>query len=307
MFARIRPILVLWGLLLLLACQGEPMISVRLSENLVASEELRIPLKEDGAWVFGFDRRLEPKEDIRINASLLRYLEARTGLRFRLHIVPRGVSVADEICDGKVHFGIVGTVTYLQASHRCGARIIVRGRNLEGQDTYRAAIVVSVNSPIRDLRELRGRSFAFGAPNSTQGHLIPRLMLQQAGISLRDLRFYAFHDSHASTANAVISGRYDAGGLQDTLALTLARRGLIRILAMSDPYPSSGIIVAPEVPSRTVEIVREALLALDPVGRDAGVLYHWERSEMPRGFVVARDEEYQALYQIAREIGLLGP
>ncbi len=307
MFARVQPVLVLCGLLLFLGCQGEPVVPVRLSENLAAPQELRIPLEEDGPWVFGFDRRLEPKEDIRINASLLRYLEVRTGLRFRLHVAPRGANVADEICDGKVHFGIVGTVTYLQAYHRCGARIIVRGRNQEGQDTYRAAIVVPINSPLRDFKALRGRSFAFGAPNSTQGHLIPRLMLQQGGISLQDLRSYAFHDSHASTANAVISGRYDAGGLQDTLALTLARRGLIRILAMSDPYPSSGIIMAPNVPSRTVEIVREALLALDPANRDAGMLYHWERSEMPRGFVTARDEEYEALYRIAREIGLLGP
>ncbi len=307
MFARAWSLPVWCGLLLLLACQGEPTLHVRLSENLVPPEELQIPLEEDGPWVFGFDRRLEPKEDIRINVSLLRYLEARTGLRFRLHVTPPGMSVADEICGGRIHFGIVGTVTYLQAYHRCGARIIVRGRNPEGQDTYRAAIVVPVNSSIRNLQDLRGRSFAFGSPNSTQGHLIPRLMLQQAGISLQDLRSYAFHDSHASTANAVIGGRYDAGGLQDTLALTLARRGLVRILAMSDPYPSSGIVAAPDVPSRTVEIVREALLALDPAGRDAGILYHWERSEMPRGFVAARDEEYEALYRIAREIGLLGP
>ncbi len=62
MFARIWPILVVCGLLLLLACQGEPVVPVRLSENLVASEGLWIPLKEDGPWVFGFDRRLEPNE-----------------------------------------------------------------------------------------------------------------------------------------------------------------------------------------------------------------------------------------------------
>ncbi len=308
MRTRPWPLRALWLLgALLLACQSEPTVPVRLSENLVASERLHLSLREDDHWVFGFDRRLEPKEDIRMNASLLRYLEAQTGLRFRLHLTPRGHSVADEICAGRVHFGIVGTVSYLQAYHRCGARIIVRGRNMEGHDTYRAAIIVPVNSPLLDLKDLRGRSFAFGPPNSTQGHLIPRLMLQQAGLSLHDLQAYAFHDSHASTANAVISGRYDAGGLQDTLALTLARRGLVRILAMSDPYPSSGIIAGPHVPSRTIELVREALLALDPTGRDAKWLYHWERSEMPLGFVPARDEDYVALYRIAAEIGLLGP
>jgi phosphonate transport system substrate-binding protein len=291
----------------LVACQREPAIPVRLSESLLPSTALRVSLEEDGPWIWGFDRRLEPKEDIRMNASLLRWLERQTGLRFRLRIAPRGQSVADEICAGRVHFGIVGTVTYLQAYHRCGARILVRGRNREGQDTYRAAIVVPPDSPVRDLADLRGRSFAFGSPNSTQGHLIPRLMLQRAGLTLHDLRAYAFHDSHAATANAVISGRYDAGGLQDTLALALAERGLVRILALSEPYPSSGIIAGPGVPEKTAQMVREALLTLDPGGRDRAFLYHWERSEMPMGFAPARDEEYADLYWIAREIGLLEP
>ncbi len=291
----------------LVACQREPAIPVRLSESLLPSTALRVSLEEDGPWIWGFDRRLEPKEDIRMNASLLRWLERQTGLRFRLRMAPRGQSVADEICAGRVHFGIVGTVTYLQAYHRCGARILVRGRNREGQDTYRAAIVVPPDSPIRDLADLRGRSFAFGSPNSTQGHLIPRLMLQRAGLTLHDLRAYAFHDSHAATANAVISGRYDAGGLQDTLALALAERGLVRILVLSEPYPSSGIIAGPGVPEKTAQMVREALLTLDPVGRDRAFLYHWERSEMPLGFAPARDEEYADLYWIAREIGLLEP
>ncbi|SNB63557.1 PhnD/SsuA/transferrin family substrate-binding protein [Thermoflexus hugenholtzii] len=291
----------------LVACQREPAIPVRLSESLLPSTALRVSLEADGPWIWSFDRRLEPKEDIRMNASLLRWLERQTGLRFRLRMAPRGQSVADEICAGRVHFGIVGTVTYLQAYHRCGARILVRGRNREGQDTYRAAIVVPPDSPIRDLADLRGRSFAFGSPNSTQGHLIPRLMLQRAGLTLHDLRAYAFHDSHAATANAVISGRYDAGGLQDTLALALAERGLVRILVLSEPYPSSGIIAGPGVPEKTAQMVREALLTLDPVGRDRAFLYHWERSEMPLGFAPARDEEYADLYWIAREIGLLEP
>jgi len=49
------------------------------------------------------------------------------------------------------------------------------------------------------------------------------------------------------------------------------------------------------------------LLALDPAGTDADMLYHWERSEMPRGFVAARDADYEELRRTASEIGLLEP
>jgi len=258
-------------------------------------------------WRIGFDRRLEPKEDVRQIASLARWLERRTGLPFYVHITPSGMTIVDELCAGEVDFAAVGTVSYLQAHDRCGVRILVRGRNREGKDRYRAAIIVPPTSDLQTLSDLRGRSFAFGAPNSTQGHLIPRLMLRDAGIALNDLSAFAFHDSHVATANAVISGRYDAGAVQDTLAYSLAARGLVRILALSDDFPSSGVVVAPHVPDKTVQLVRDALLALDPAGKDAAVLYRWDRTEMPLGFAPARDEEYAALREIARQIGILEP
>lgn len=76
---------------------------------------------------------------------------------------------------------------------------------------------------------------------------------------------------------------------------------------MSDPYPSSGVVASPRVPRKTTEIVRQALLQLDPAGADSAALYQWERAEMPLGFVLACDDEYDELRRIARIIGLLAP
>ncbi len=289
------------------ACGGPTALTVRLSENLLPADQAWAPVQEQGSWAFGFDQRLEPKEDVRMNASLLNLLTERTGLTFRLHSTPEQDSVVDELCGGEIDFAIVGTVSYLQANDRCGVRMLVRGVNDQGEDTYRAAIVTRNDAAFDGEEELRGLSFAFGSPNSTQGHLIPRLMLEEAGIALDDLRTYTFTSSHAETARAVTNGSFDAGGLQDTLAFELAGYGLVRILALSDPYPSSGIVAGPAVPEETVEIVRSALLGIDPVGDDSGLLYHWERSEMPRGFVPATDSDYDALRRIAREVGLLDP
>lgn len=294
-------------LLFLVACAPRPERVLRLDEAPISGPVWPPTPAEPVGWTIGFDPRLEPKDDVRQVASLVRWLERQTGLRLSVYLPAQDGNVVDDICAGKVDFAIVGTVSYLQANSACGASILVRGRNAEGHDTYRAAIVVAAGSPLVDLRELRGRTFAFGAPNSTQGHLIPRLMLRQVGLDLEDFAAYTYTGSHAATANAVTSGRYDAGALQDTLALELSHRGLVRVLALSDPYPSSGVIVGPHVPAQTAEIVRRALLQLDPTGADAAALYQWSRTEMPLGFVPASDAEYEALRQIAQAIGLLTP
>jgi|UPI0006933D6E phosphonate transport system substrate-binding protein len=301
-----------WALILVLlftaACTSEePLRSVRLQQQLL-SDEVYAPLQTTHVcWRLGFDRRLEPKEDVRQVASLARWLEQATGLPWCIQITLPGEALIDQLCNGEVDFAVMGMVSYLQAHHRCGAQIIVRGLNSAGEDVYRAAIVVPVHSSITTLADLRGRSFAFGAPNSTQGHLIPRLMLQEAGLTLNDFRIFTFNESHAATAKAVTSGRFDAGALQDTLAIKLAERKLVRILAFSEPYPSSGIVAAPDVPTQTIMLTQEALVRLDPQDADAQALYHWERSEMPHGFVKAHDADYQPLRELAAAIGLLEP
>ena len=295
------------GLLGLAACAPHPELTIRLSENL-AQDSVWPPSKSGSpGWNIGFDPRLEPKDDVRQVASLARWLKEKTQKSFDVFIPNADENIVEALCAGRVDFAVIGTVSYLQAHEQCDAHILVRGLNAEGKDTYRAAIIVAADSPLQTLADLKGQTFAFGAINSTQGHLIPRLMLQQAGLVLEDFRTYTYSVSHTTTANAVTSRRVDAGALQDTLALELAQRGLVRIIALSEPYPSSGIVVAPDVPEPIIELVQNALLQLDSTGADAAGLYEWWRTEMPLGFVRASDDEYQKLRQIAETIGLLNP
>lgn len=306
MIAKLFPLCALIGLLFLAACGPKPDLTVNLSEDL--EEDVVWPaVPKSAGWQIGFDPRLEPKEDVRQVASLAAWLQEQTGNAFEIYIPNAEERVLDALCAGNVDFAVVGMVSYLQAHEQCGAKILVRGLNEDGMDTYRAAIVVAINSDLQTINDLRGHSFSFGAVNSTQGHLIPRLMLQQAGLNLGDFKTYTYSDSHASTANAVTSHRVDAGALQDRLAMDLAQRGLVRVLAFSDPYPSSGIVAAPHVPEETAMLVQNTLLLLDPTRQDAPALYGWRRTEMPLGFVRATDAEYRELRQIAETIGLLTP
>lgn len=297
----------LLGVFALASCAPRPDQTIRLNENLSKGAIWPPTASNSAGWKIGFDPRLEPKDDVRQVASLAAWLQRKTGLTFSVDIPDQDGNVVSDLCSGKADFAVVGTVSYLQANSLCGASILVRGRNQDGSDTYRAAIVVVPESPLYSLHALRGKTFAFGAINSTQGYLIPRLMLQQAGLSLEDFAAYTYTGSHATTANAVTSGHYDAGALQDTLALDLARRGLVRILALSNPYPASGVVAGPHVPQQTVDLVRQALLQLAPEGADASALYQWQRTEMPLGFVPAKDDEYDELRQMVHTIGLLKP
>lgn len=282
------------------------LVQVDLGERL---EDPRRVVDDDGdEIVFGFDRRLELKEDIKMYSSLIDYLREETGYEFELHVTPSDSRIVDELGNGKVDIAAVGTLGYLQANELYDADILARGLNDSGDDTYRAAIITLPDSPIDHLTDLIGKSFAFGDNASTQGNLIPSLMLSGEGISLGDLGNYQHFSSHSEVADAVLRGDFDAGSIQDTLASYLESKGLIKVLAISDKYPRSGIVVSSSMAEETekMQAIRDALLDFDPKGKNSKGIYRWDMTEMPGGFTSADSADYEDVRRMAAAFGLLG-
>lgn len=286
-------------------CASEPPVREIDLADAVAEPVRTISSSADGEIVLGFDRRLEIKDDLRMYVSLVDYLERETGYEFRVHVTPPETRLVDELGRGDVDIAAMGTLGYLQASALYDARIMARGLNDKGEDSYRAAIVVKPESDIQGIGDLRGRSFAFGSSDSTQGNLIPLAMLLDGGVKLSELGFYQNFSSHSEVASIVIRGDFEAGSIQDTLASHLESMGLLRIVAFSGDFPSSGFVASSCLDPERARVITEALLEFDPAGADAEGLYHWEMSEMQGGFVSAEEEDYVSLREKALQLGLL--
>jgi len=293
----------LWLVLLLVACDREaPLdLSERVDEHALSAD---VPRRTDVITV-GFDLRASPQEDARQYLPFLHYLSRATGLPFVLRFTPRGHDLGEDLGTGRVQLAMMGAVSFLRARERFGAVILARGRNKAGRAEYRSHFVVLPAAPLKGLQDLRGRRFAFGARDSTQGFLIPRIMLAEAGIGLDDLAGHVFTGSHQNCANAVLAGRADVCGMQDTLAEEMADAGLLRILATSRYYPSSGVAAAPELDPDRRQRIRQALLDFDPDADTERKFYHWERTEMARGFAPAEAADYRPLHDWLLRFGLL--
>ncbi len=294
------------GLFLIIGDPGGERDEIDLSDR-VSDSELREMAPERYADVlrFGFDLRSSPKEDARQYMPFLSYLEKKTGYKFELHFSPKGRNVADDLGKGVVTFAAVGAGSYIHAHAKSDVVMLARGLNTQGKATYQSVIIVPPNSTVQTIEELRGKRFAFGYVNSTQGHLIPRIILMEHGIELADLASYEYTGSHHNCGNKVASGHFDAGGMQDLMGREMAKAGLLRILHMSRHYPSSGIAANKDVPLEVLEKVKQALLDFDPTGRDAARLYHWDRTEMATGFIEAHDGDYAELAKWAEKLGFV--
>ena len=254
---------------------------------------------------FGFDLRASPQEDARQYLPFLDYLKRSTGYDFKLHFTAADRHIIDDLGNNVVQFAAIGASSYILAKQRYNAIPIARGLNHENKAEYRSALIVASDSPIKRIADLKGKRMAFGNITSTQGHLIPRIILSEHRLELSDLAGYEYTGSHSHCADAVISGRSDVCGMQDTMAQHLAAQGLVEILHLSDYFPSSGIAANQNIAPEVIDKLKEALLAFAPQGRHAPGLYHWDRTEMPNGFVTAKDEDYDKLRYWSVTLGIV--
>jgi len=254
---------------------------------------------------FGFDLRLGPKEEVGIYTPFLHYLEKSTGKRFRIKFSHDYEDTVKNLGTGATDFAAIGPLSYVIGAKEYGIKYLVSGVNSEGDSQYHAVIFSQPDSDIRGITDLRGRCFAFGAEMSTQGHLIPRKMLEDSGILLDDLGKYLYTGSHLNAVKAVLNRECDAGGIQDTLAQRLLSEGKIKIIKISEPYPSSLIAYNGDLDSRIVESVKAALLAFDPKGRHKDMVVDWDRTEMPLGFASVSNPEFKKVMALAARYGLM--
>jgi phosphonate transport system substrate-binding protein len=260
--------------------------------------------RQNTLW-FSFDLRLGPKEEVLIYAPFIKYLEDATGRHFRIKFTERDEDTVKNLGKGVTHFAVLGTLNYLIGQNKYGIKYLVSGVNRDGDPKYQSAIFARPDSVIKDLHDLKGKRFAFGSHMSTQGHLIPRSMLEAEGVRLEDLDNYFYTGSDMNTVRSVLNGECDAGGIQDSLAKRLAAEGKIRILKMSEPFPGSVIAYNSALDSNTVREVRTALLAFEPEGRHKDLLVDWDKTEMPLGFTEINELELNKVTAFAREYGLL--
>src|SRR5215831_16625314 len=93
--------------------------------------------------------------------------------------------------------------------------------------TYRAQLYANRKSAIKKdkIEDIRGRTIAFGSPDSTSNFLVPAHMLWEAKIHpLNGLKRVDFAGGHDTAAIAVYEGRSDVGAGHDGVIINLANR-----------------------------------------------------------------------------------
>ena len=122
-------------------------------------------------------------------------------------------AVVEGLATNKIDLAWLGGFTFVQARMRTNGGAVPIAQRAEDA-VFTSRFIVPAGSTAKTLADLKGKTFAFGSPSSTSGHLMPRYFLLQAGIDPeRDFKSVAFSGAHDVTVAFVASGRAEAGVL----------------------------------------------------------------------------------------------
>src|SRR5580765_5346490 len=196
------------------------------------------------------------------------YLKQETGMEVQFIPVTDYAAVVEGLANNKLDLAWLGGFTYVQAKLRTnGGAVPIVQRAEDAKFTSR--FIVPIASTAQTLADLKGKTFAFGAPSSTSGSLMPRYFLLQAGIDPeRDFKSVAFSGAHDATVAFVAAGRAEAGVLNASVMDKLLESKnpnaeKVRVLAVTPPYYDYNWTVRPGLDPAVTKKLTDAFLKLD--------------------------------------------
>lgn len=201
---------------------------------------------------------------------------------------------------GEVDIAYMGPASYVQLVERYGEPALLARLEIRGNPYFRGVIFVRDDSPVRTLEELGGKRFAFGSVTSTMGTLVPRHVLQEAGVPVGEHSFLSNHDN---IALGVLVGDFDAGAVKEETFSKYQPRGL-RSLAVTPSISEHLFVASAGLPADTAAELRSILLRM---GEDEEGLQALRSIKgTVSGLVSTTDGDYDNLRRILRELDQAG-
>ena len=225
-------------------------------------------VQADESLVFAVHPYITPTMLVERFQPLTDYLAKILEVPVHLYIATSVEEQIRRIANGEVDLAYMGPTPYLRAHDNYQAGMEQRISLLAGEEPYTSVIVVRADSPIRSLDDLQGKTMAFVERQSMGGYYAPRVMMDQVGLTLFDLKDYRFLGRHERVVLSVLHGDYDAGATTRGIAEHyMSRPPGLRIIQTSSALPPLSIVARANLPTPIKESIREALVSPDAHGR----------------------------------------
>jgi phosphonate transport system substrate-binding protein len=208
------------------------------------------------------------------NDNLVQYLQKKLGVPIEIKTATDYAGVITGMQFKHVDFAYFGPKAYVEAAKRANAEAFVVELSKDGTSGYYGIIITQKGSGLKNMKDIKGKIWAFTDPNSTSGTLVPTVYFYKE-LKIDPEKYFSkviYSGSHEASMLAVKNGKVDAASTND---LDMARGDGKRwnaskdfeIIWKSKLIPASPIAYRKDLPVSLKKALKKAFLAYkDPVG-----------------------------------------
>ncbi|MFU8802254.1 MAG: phosphate/phosphite/phosphonate ABC transporter substrate-binding protein, partial [Bradymonadaceae bacterium] len=234
------------------------------------SQAARAPILIGEPLPLGWAPTVDP--DVLVNEvrPLHEYLERTTGRPMPLILAADYGELSEMLREGKIAFAVLPPLLYVRTKVAEPGVELLALKEFDGGTSSDAILLVHMQSNIRSLEDLEGKTFCFVDPNSTTGYFLPREYIRSQGYDPEEFvgkvhwsgdHLQALRDLSAKTcdAAATYSGAFLSG---DEFGIPIGR---LRQLAIIGHVPQDIVTAGPGVDPLDRQKISDALIAFDPM------------------------------------------
>lgn len=240
---------------------------------------------------------------------LAQYLSKTLGREVQLRTVDTWEGLAKSLANGETDLALLGPWGYVLANNESGAQAVATIL-YDGKPEYYGIIVTHPDSGIQSVKDLKGKTFAFGDKGSTSGYLIPLHYFMQQGIEPDKYFRKVIYTKHQAIEMQVTTGQLDAGADYNRNRNAMIESGLIKaerskVIWQSAPLPNDAFAV-----SKRLAQDRDFVARLQSALEGVASAMRSERDLLPphyTGFAVKNNSFYKPIRDAGLATGSLQP
>ena len=238
---------------------------------------------------------------------LTEYLELETKLTVEFFSVTNYSSVVEALSQGKVDMAWLGGLTYVQAKIRSNGNVEPVIQRVK-DSLFTSVFITHVDNEIKILEDLKNKSFSFGSPSSTSGHLMPRFFLEKQNINPEEyFREIGYSGAHDATIFSVLSKKVSAGALNSLVWEKFVRENPkkakeLSVFFITPEYYDYNWTLRKDLGNEIKKSLVNAFLKLDYNNPDHKKILNLQRAKK---YIKTNDNNYSNIYTAGKKTGLI--
>lgn len=265
----------------------------KISEVTEVLQKEAVTFKKSNEIIFGVNPFVEPESIKRMYVPILERVCTSIGLKARIIIVKNYDALSEGVDKGIIDIGWFSPFAYVNAHDKCGVKAVVTPR-VGGKSSYNGYIIARKDGEVRNMNDLKGKSFGYVDQNSASGYLYARDSMKNSNLNPDKIfNKVVFLGNHDNVINAVMQREIDAGATYNEAMENARSCGVavdeLNIISKTDDIPKDALAARKDMPDDMIEKLRKAFVEFDNYqGIDTKV----------KGFIESSDEQYDIIRKL---------